>query len=173
MNNVVVDLSTIALPLLQVAGPGGANGGASWGSATDGDRVYTSIINNGNLNFTLDPSKTVIHAGGWVAMDAATGKTVWSTATPNASYPLGPVTVANGVLLGTSLGVPTGTMTALDAQSGAILWSREIDANASIGGGVSVHKGCMFVPQGITASTGLVYPSVAKHGHAVEAMCVK
>lgn len=68
-----------------VAGPGGNLGGASWGSATDGERVYTSIINNFNYNFTLDPSRTVINAGPWVAMEASTGEILWSAATPNAS----------------------------------------------------------------------------------------
>lgn len=154
-----------------VAGPGGTLGGASWGSATDGDRVYTSIINNEGLNFTLDPSSRVINAGGWVAMDASTGEILWSVATPNASYPLGPVTVANGVLLGTSLGVPNGAMHALDAKTGAILWSEEIHENASISGGVSVHSGCMFVPQGVSLITAISLP--AKHGHAVDAFCVK
>lgn len=158
--------------LVQVAGPGGHLGGASWGSATDGDRVYTSIINNERKNFTLDPSSKVINAGGWVAMDASTGAILWSVATPNASYPLGPVTVANGVLLATSLGAPNGAVHALDAKSGAFLWSHEIAANASISGGVSVHKGCMFVPVGVSLTTWASFPNgTAKFGHAVDAMC--
>lgn len=158
---------------MQVAGPGGNLGGASWGCATDGDRVYTSIINNALANFTLDPSTTVINAGGWVAMNASTGVILWSVATPNASFPVGPVTVANGVLLATSLGVPNGAVHALDVKTGATLWSKGIDANASIAGGVSVHEGCMFVPQGITTITQLSnLGSLAKHGHAVEALCV-
>ncbi|KAG0605212.1 hypothetical protein M758_9G040200 [Ceratodon purpureus] len=156
-----------------VAGPGGSLGGASWGSATDGVRVYTSIINNMNLNFTLDPSNKVINAGGWVAMDASTGNILWSVATPNASYPIGPVTIANGVLLGTSLGSPNGAMHALDARTGTILWSKGIDENASISGGVSVNNGCMFVPQGISTVTQITFGSFAKHGHAVNAVCVK
>lgn len=136
--------------------------------------MYTSIINDENVKFTLDPSSKVTNGGGWVAMNASTGAILWSVATPNASHPIGPVTVANGVLLGTSLGVPNGAMHALNAKTGTILWSKEIDANASISGGVSVQKGCMFVPQGISAATEVnLPPGTVKHGHAVDAMCVK
>jgi outer membrane protein assembly factor BamB len=135
--------------------------------------VYTSIINNLNQNFTLDPSGTVVHAGGWVAMDAPTGKILWSVATPNASYPIGAVAVANGVLLTTSVGVPNGSIHALDAKTGAILWSQEIDVSASITGGVSVHGGCIFVPVGTSPATQLGFPpGTVKPGYAVDAVCV-
>ncbi|KAG0602363.1 hypothetical protein M758_10G009800 [Ceratodon purpureus] len=66
-----------------VAGPGGNLGGSSWGMTTDGKRVFTNILNNGRVDFTLLPSSEVVRRGGWVAMDAATGKILWSTANPD------------------------------------------------------------------------------------------
>ncbi|CAM6110870.1 unnamed protein product [Calypogeia fissa] len=83
-----------------VAGPGGGVGGASYGMSTDGERVYTSIINSDGSNFTLVPSSTVITWGGWVAMNASTGKVIWSTANPVQLSALSPVAYANGVIFG-------------------------------------------------------------------------
>ena len=109
-----------------------------------------------------------------MAMQASTGVILWSVATPNASDPIGPLTVANGVLIGTSLGAPNGAVHALDAKTGKILYSKGIHANASISGGVSVHNGCIFVGEGLTAITSVSFPpGIAKFGHAVDAMCVK
>ena len=75
-------------------------------------------------------------------MNSSTGKILCSTATPNASYPFRVQTCDSGerCSVGDVAGSPNGAMTALDAQSDAILWSREIYANASLGGGVSVHN---------------------------------
>lgn len=51
--------------------------------ATDGKRVFTHIINNERAEFKLLPSTEVVRRGGWVAMDAATGQILWSTANPD------------------------------------------------------------------------------------------
>ncbi|KAK6928215.1 Pyrrolo-quinoline quinone repeat [Dillenia turbinata] len=80
------------------AGPGGIAGGGTWGAATDEKRIYTNIVNNEGKNFTLVPSTKNITAGGWVAMDAWTGRILWSTGDPSNAATNGPVTVANGVL---------------------------------------------------------------------------
>ncbi len=115
------------------AGPGSSVGGMEWGSATDGERIYFAIA---NLNFTpytlTNPppgTPTSSIAGSWGAIDAATGAIVWQTADPNTAMDLGPVSVANGVVYvgsmagfpGLTLGKPT--MFALDATTGAQLWS--------------------------------------------------
>lgn len=52
----------------------GGFGGASWGSATDGKLVYVNIINDLRNNFTLAPSTEVTNGGGWVGINAATGR---------------------------------------------------------------------------------------------------
>lgn len=90
-------MTNFCIPL-QVAGPGGAFGGASWGLATDGERVFTNIINNAEKNFTLVPSTIVITYGGWVAMNASTGTIIWSVGIFDKIPPTRPPTLANGVL---------------------------------------------------------------------------
>jgi outer membrane protein assembly factor BamB len=155
-----------------VAGPGGDAGGASWGSATDGKRVYTSIINNEKMNFTLVPTSVVITYGGWVAINSSSGTVLWSTAAPDASYPVGPVSVANGVVFGTTLGAPSGSgsVYALDSKSGDVLWKYK--ATASLAGGLSIHNGCVFLGEGVTAGTAIAFPNSTIAGHVVNAFCV-
>src|ERR1044072_5156838 len=88
----------MSLILLQEAGPGGTIGGGTWGAATDEKRVYTNIVNSDAKNFTLVPSNKISTTGGWVAMDASSGKILWSIANPSNSSVSGPVTVANEVV---------------------------------------------------------------------------
>ncbi|XP_034706249.1 polyvinylalcohol dehydrogenase-like [Vitis riparia] len=133
------------------AGPGGVTGGGAWGAATDGKRVYTNILNSDGKNFTLKPSNTITNAGGWVAMDANTGKTLWSTANPSNASTNGPVTIANGVLFAGSTH-PTGPMYAMEAASGRILWSH--NTGASVFGGASVSNGCIYVGSGYNVNSG-------------------
>ena len=54
----------------------------------------TLLTLNGK-NFTLLPSKKTTTAGGWVTMDANSGKILWSTANPSNSTSAGPITVSN------------------------------------------------------------------------------
>lgn len=77
------DRHSMSCGRLQAAGPGGSLGGSSWGMTTDGKRVFTNIINNGMEDFKLLPSTEVVRRGGWVALDAATGNFLWSTANPD------------------------------------------------------------------------------------------
>ena len=109
-------------------GTGGVLGGLQWGSATDGKRIYTAATNEG-----------------WSALDAATGEILWQTATPNTGWPtLSAVTLANGVVFGGSMSGATtaNTMFALDAQTGAILYS--FDSGGSVGSGASVVNGTVY-----------------------------
>ncbi|XVF60457.1 hypothetical protein PTKIN_Ptkin08bG0048300 [Pterospermum kingtungense] len=127
------------------AGPGGTGGGAIWGAATDKKRVYTNIANSESKNFTLKPSTTNTTAGGWVAMDAATGEVLWSTADPSNATASGPVTIANGVLFAGST-YKQGPIYAFDAENGKILWS--YDTGATVYGGMSVSNGCIYLGNG-------------------------
>jgi len=63
-----------------VAGPGGKEGGGVWGAATDGNRIYTNIVNSDRVPFRLSPLNQTTTAGAWVALDANTGEVVWTTA---------------------------------------------------------------------------------------------
>ncbi|KAF8399434.1 hypothetical protein HHK36_015299 [Tetracentron sinense] len=150
------------------AGPGGTLGGGTWGSATDGRRVYTNIVNSGQVNFTLAPSKKTTTAGAWVAMDACTGRIIWSTANPKNTTCNGPVTVANGVLFAGSVH-RSGPIYAMDVKSGDILWS--YDTGASVYGGMSVSEGCIYVGNGYKVRFGFVDPSYSA-GTSLYAFCV-
>ncbi|CAL5370631.1 unnamed protein product [Camellia sinensis] len=129
-----------------VAGPGGFGGGGTWGAATDENRVYTNIGNSNGKIFTLKPSNQTTTSGGWVAMDARNGQILWSTANPNINTSSsGPVTIANGVLFAGST-YQTGPLFAMNAETGKILWS--YDTGATVYGGASVSKGCVYVGNG-------------------------
>ncbi|THG01785.1 hypothetical protein TEA_021511 [Camellia sinensis var. sinensis] len=151
------------------AGPGGVGGGGTWGAATDGKRVYTNIVNSDGKNFTLKPSKKNTTVGGWVAMDANTGKILWSTGNPSNATAYGPVTVANGVLFAGST-YRTGPIYAMNAKTGKILWSRE--TGATVYGGVSVSHGCIYFGNGYRVSLGVTFPSFSG-GTSLYAFCVR
>ncbi|KAM3761671.1 hypothetical protein ACB098_01G285900 [Castanea mollissima] len=151
------------------AGPGGLNGGGSWGSATDNKRVYTNIINSDGMNFTLKPSQATTKAGGWVAMNAHSGEILWSTANPSNATASGPVTVANHVLFAGSTN-PKGPIYALNAKTGDILWSYE--TGATVFGGMSVSDGCVYVGNGYSLGLGSFSPSYTA-GTSLYAFCLK
>ncbi|XP_061367094.1 uncharacterized protein LOC133310215 [Gastrolobium bilobum] len=133
------------------AGPSGEGGGGNWGAATDEHKVYTNNANTDAKNFTLVPSNKTINSGGWVAMDARDGKILWSIANPsNTTTISGPVSVANGVVFSGSPNA-NGTIYAINAESGQILWS--YDTGIGVYGGVSISDGCIYVGQGLSSVT--------------------
>lgn len=98
-------------------------GGIEWGTATDGQRIYTEIADSGHVPYTLIPSGITITWGSWSALDAATGKILWQTPDPIAgTVDPGAVSVANGVVYAGSED-KSGHFYALDAATGKILWS--------------------------------------------------
>ena len=73
------------------------------------------------MPYTLVPSGQQITWGAWSALNAFTGKPIWQTADPTAgAIDMGSVSVANGVMYA---GSQSGSMYALDAATGKILWS--------------------------------------------------
>ncbi|AKJ07503.1 PQQ-binding-like beta-propeller repeat protein [Archangium gephyra] len=124
----------------KLVGPGGSSGGIMWGSATDGERIYV-----GNVNWNKKPHTLVsgerITWGSWTALDAATGEILWQKADPQESMPMGPVTVANGVVYAGSLDAE-GHMYALDARTGETLW--DFTAGGSVNAGAAVVEGSVY-----------------------------
>lgn len=125
-------------------GPGSALGGMEWGSATDGKRIYVQIGNLYGIPWAMGI------AGGWAALDPATGAILWQAADPNGAVALGAVTVANGVVFAPSMGhSPTmPNMLALSAADGSTLWSYQ--AGASVNSGATVVDGMVFWGAGYT-----------------------
>jgi polyvinyl alcohol dehydrogenase (cytochrome) len=106
-----------------LVGPGSGLGGIMWGTASDGTRIYVPITNAGHKTYKLTPSGKTITWGAWSAIAAATGKILWQTADPvSGSMDASSASVANGVLYVGSLD-PKGHMYALNASTGAVLWS--------------------------------------------------
>ncbi|CAK9172193.1 unnamed protein product [Ilex paraguariensis] len=140
----------------KLAGPGGNEGGGTWGAATDGKRVYTNIANSNRESFTLAPSTQTTTAGAWVVLDANTGQILWSTANPSNDMSQGPVSLADGVLFAGSV-APNGPLYAMDSKIGTILWS--FTTGATIYGGVSASYGCIYLGNGYTVGPGTFHPS--------------
>jgi polyvinyl alcohol dehydrogenase (cytochrome) len=129
-------------------GPGSHFGGIEWGSATDGQRIYVAIANFDQESYTLSPSGETITWGAYSALDAATGRILWQTPDPAGSFPLGAVTIANGVLYAESI-APEGPLYAFDAATGDLLWSFESRGSAIAGAAVvngTVYWGSGYEP---------------------------
>lgn len=140
-------------------GPGGFFGGSQWGSATDGERVYVASANSIRNFWELKGHGTqagfVVNRGFWSALDAATGELLWQTPEPdvlvlrkpvvspaNAFGPQGPVTVANGVVFGGTTTPGGDDMFALDAKTGAVLWT--FASGGSVKAGAAVVDGVVY-----------------------------
>jgi polyvinyl alcohol dehydrogenase (cytochrome) len=123
-------------------GPGGSLGGLEWGSATDGTRIYAAVANSLAKPWTL-PSGEVTTSGFWSALDAATGAILWQTRGSPAvtTTNQGPVSVANGVVYAGTIDGP-GTMYALDAFSGATLWT--FASGGSVNAGAAIADGTVY-----------------------------
>ncbi|KAI4352309.1 hypothetical protein L6164_006573 [Bauhinia variegata] len=150
------------------AGPGGLAGGAYWGAATDEQRVYTNIANSERKTFTLKPSNMTTTAGGWVGMQANNGKILWSTANPSNATSDGPVSVANGVVFAGSAN-SNGSIYAINAMTGKILWSYE--TGATVFGGISISDGCIYVGHGYRVNLGVLLNYTA--GTDIFAFCIR
>ena len=103
-----LDPDTGAVQWVTQAGPGGTAGGLQWGSAVDGQRVYTANANSDNKPWTRPAGATT---GVWSGLDAATGALLWQTQPPHGGSTSGPVTTANGVVFGCSLDPARATCT--------------------------------------------------------------
>jgi polyvinyl alcohol dehydrogenase (cytochrome) len=125
-----LDPDTGAVVWKTSAGPGGTAGGLQWGSAVDGKRVYTANANSNGVSYQGST------AGVWSGLDAATGQVLWQTRPSHGGSTSGPVTTANGVVFGCSLD-PDGYMYALNAATGAELWSYASGGSCLSGAAVS------------------------------------
>lgn len=108
-------------------GPGGLGGGVEFGTAADGDRIYVAEANSGRNPFTLSGSGPfagqIVTSGYWSALNPASGAILWQTPDPQDSKNPGFLTAANGVVYAGSAAGSGGNMYALDASTGAVLWS--------------------------------------------------
>ena len=140
-----LDPDTGAVVWSTQVGPGGEMGGLQWGSASDGNRIYTVVNNSRGTAWTPAGHSTPTTMGAWSALDPATGAILWQTPTPNAIPGLGgavgAVSVANGVVYGCSF---AGTWAALHAATGATLWSQNSPNGEACAAGASISRGLVY-----------------------------
>jgi polyvinyl alcohol dehydrogenase (cytochrome) len=140
--------------------PGGVAGGMIWGSATDGERLYTSSA-NAEFNLWTPVGGVPTVSGGWSALDPTDLSILWQTANP-AVWPAnagGAVTVANGVVYGCAQTSPfpgapdmPENMFAMDAATGEILWAHT--SGGSCNSGAAVVNGMLFWGYGYPGGLG-------------------
>jgi polyvinyl alcohol dehydrogenase (cytochrome) len=130
-----------------VVGPYGKLGGIQWGTASDNQRIYIAVDNPRQQSYTLQPSGISWSGSSWAALNPATGAIIWqvpdlgySTINPDEhALAMGPLTIANGVVYVPSM---SGDMYALDAATGATLWS--FKAPGSVNAAPAVVKGKVY-----------------------------
>jgi polyvinyl alcohol dehydrogenase (cytochrome) len=143
-------------------GPGGKLGGIHWGTATDGARIYSSLNNGDSVAITVGGhgahAGRTTTAGVWSALDPASGELQWQTPLPTMDrarhgYSLnGPVSVVNGVVFGGAMD-DRGTMFALDAATGEVLWT--FPSGGTVYGGPAIANGVVYWGSGYgTTGTG-------------------
>jgi len=121
-------------------GPGGELGGIMWGSAYDGERLYTAISNSQGQPWELIDGSTTF-GGGWAALDPSTGDILWQKANPTFFPAIGAVSAANGVVYACSMD-QDGYMFALDGATGDILW--EFESGGSCNAGAAIVNGFVY-----------------------------
>jgi polyvinyl alcohol dehydrogenase (cytochrome) len=129
-----------------------------WGSATDSQRIYVAIANNGHKTYQFPTTGESHNAGSWAALDAATGRILWQVKVSgldprNPSFGamgLGAISVANGVVYAGSM---SGDMVALDAATGATL--RTFATNGSVICGPSIVNGVVYWGSGYARTGGV------------------
>lgn len=147
-----LDRNTGAKVWSTVVGAGGLLGGLQWGSATDGRRIYVAESNS-----------TGLQRGAWSALDVSTGDILWETPDPNDGLSpyffgysaQGPVSVANGLVYGCTLH-PSGTMLAMSAQTGEVLWKHS--SGSSCIGGAAIADGTVYWGHGYRSFAPLSTP---------------
>jgi polyvinyl alcohol dehydrogenase (cytochrome) len=149
------DRKTGALKWSTQVAPGGITGGLQWGSATEGNRIFVAVANSGTAlspgtgkPWTLKNQKTTV-SGGWAALNRSSGAVLWTTPDPDGSRSEAAVSGANGVVFGCSL---FGRMVAMNANTGAILWSHS--SGYPCNAGPSISDGMVYWGSGTFAGNG-------------------
>ena len=126
-----------------LVGPGTALGGIEWGSAYDGERIYTAEADAYEVPYNLLDGQSIV-GGTWDALNPQTGTIEWQTPTPGGVPALGPVSEADGVVYAGSMD-PSPTdpdMFALSASTGKILWA--FPSGASVNSSPAIVNGVVY-----------------------------
>jgi polyvinyl alcohol dehydrogenase (cytochrome) len=154
------------------AAVGGILGGVEWGIASDGDKVYVPVSDfalvlrpSSKPGMVFDAGTNPAQGGGLIALDAATGRPIWSA--PPIPCPRGreacspaqlaPATAIPGAVFSGSM---SGYIRAYSAEDGRVLWAYDtersyqgVDGVPGVGGaldeaGAVIANGMLFVTSG-------------------------
>jgi polyvinyl alcohol dehydrogenase (cytochrome) len=160
-----LDANTGAGVWSQKVGTTGHLGGIHWGTATDGTAIYMETNFEGSNPFLLGGKGKFagmsVSTGIWSAIDTGSGNILWQipnpalpTGTLNGASANGPVAVTNGVLFAGSMDA-NGTMFALNAATGDVLWS--FQSGGTVYGGPAIANGVVYwgcgYPNGVGAGS--------------------
>lgn len=155
-----------------LVGPGSADGGALWGTATDGTRIYVAEGNSSDTPFTLrgtgpEAGKTC-KGGAWSALNPATGRILWQTCDPAGATDTAALSVADGLLYAGSLARTGTNMYVLNAATGRILWS--FASGGSVAAGPAIVAGSVYWGSGYSKSGS---GSASRRLYAFDVVAVK
>jgi polyvinyl alcohol dehydrogenase (cytochrome) len=144
-------------------GPGGHLGGIHWGTAADEHGIYVGVNDEKGAPYKMGgmgpQAGMQTSVGSWAALDPAgaqhpaadggysKGKILWQIANPSQTAVLNgasvnaPLTVSNGVIFAGSMDA-MGTMYALDANTGDVLW--QYQSGATVYGGPAISNGVVY-----------------------------
>ena len=124
---------------LNAGGPGSSLGGIEWGPATDGKRIYVAEENFYGIPYSI-PGGGTITSGSWAALDPATGNILWQVADPshNALRRRQRARPGHRGERRPLRAVDEREVRALDASTGATLWSHQMPG-ASVAGAAVVN----------------------------------
>ena len=145
-------------------GKGGALGGIQWGSASDGKNMYVALSDIDFLRKEFTTGKPLLvdpkAGGGLFALDAATGKKVWSAPPPvcgerpNCSpAQSAAITAIPGVVFS---GAVDGHMRAYSTKDGKVLWDYDTAHEFETINGITAKGGSMDGP-GPAVVGGMLY----------------
>jgi polyvinyl alcohol dehydrogenase (cytochrome) len=137
----VFDARTGKLVWDTLVGPGSTLGGIEWGTAYDQQRIYAPIANPFGTAYTLADGQPAT-GGSWAALNPATGAFDWQVAAPDGAAANGPPSEAGGVVFVGDMAQSGSNMFALDAATGAILWS--FASGGSVIAGPAIVNGAVY-----------------------------
>jgi polyvinyl alcohol dehydrogenase (cytochrome) len=138
----------------QRVGKGGALGGIQWGSASDGKRMFAAVSDIAFTEPEIKPGRPFVAdaktGGGLFALDAATGRRIWSAAPPDCGTRAkcspaqsAAVSAIPGVVFS---GAVDGHLRAYDTAFGNVIWDFDTGRDWTTVNGVPAKGGAMDGP---------------------------
>lgn len=126
----------------------GSLGGVIAPMSTDGKAIFVPVVNSPiTILSGAEKQEPGPSTGEVVALDAATGKTIWNEETATPAY--GATTSVNDVVFATA---SEGTVSAFEAKSGRVVWREKLPAGTNAG--VMANGSTLIAPAGLAVAEG-------------------